>query len=129
MKATSKRSRNAKAELSGEAFEVINSLAAVLVLASVKASSAEKTLIGKEFTRVYGILSKCPATDLTRISAAEQKKVEKASEAIAGKLGKFVASAGVCCVGYPDEASQTACEGRSPAGCWACLRAPIDDQK
>ena len=120
MKATAKRSRSAKAKLSGEPFEVINSLAAILAATSVKCSPAEKDLIGKEFARAFDILADHLARSYEKASPAQRKKAEKSAEAVAEKVSNFTGRIGVCCVGCQDAADRAACDGTPKAGIWAC---------
>jgi hypothetical protein len=108
--------------ISGESYQILNTLAATLVLATLKSSPAEKELIGKEFTRTYEILSKRLAEIYAKASPERKLELDKASlMTIKQVVGQ--SSAG-CCVGYPSAHTYEACVDNG--GTWACKPAPID---
>jgi hypothetical protein len=111
-----------RGKLPGETYEVINVLAAILAVTSPKASSGEKRLMSKEFTRAFKILSDRFEKCYDKASPAMKKKMESSAVEVACALQEFAQAEGVCCVGCPRAMTREACAKCDPDADWACHR-------
>ena len=110
----------AQTELSGKTYQIINSLAGALAQATLKSSAAEKTLIGKEFTRAFEILGKRLAEAYAKASPKLKLELEKVAHSL---FEGIVPAPAPCCVGFPSAKNLEDCEGNG--GTWACMPNPL----
>jgi hypothetical protein len=122
MPATSKRPKRLGADISGETFEVLNVLAAILAVTTLKSSSGEKGQLGEEFASAFDILTNSLVKCYEKASPATRKKMERSSVAAAKKLQQFAKGIGVCCVGCQRAGTRRECMDCSPDADWACKR-------
>lgn len=131
MKAKSKIGKAARKKINAETLGVINSLAAVLVAATVKAKPKERALIAKEFARVLDILNELSAKNYKMATAAEKKVMEKRADRVTEETGKFASRSGVCCISRKlacqQKLTKEDCKRCDPDATYACLAAPIED--
>jgi hypothetical protein len=124
MKAGSENATNANVELPGEAYQVINVLAAILALTSVKSSPPERALMSQELARAFEILAKRLKTSYDKAKPEKQEKQVRFAAALAKDLQQFAKDKGACCVGFgcKNAATRAECEKCDPNGDWACNR-------
>ena len=86
----------------------------------LKSSAAEKTLIGKEFTRAFEILGKRLAEAYAKASPKLKLELEKVAHSL---FEGIVPAPAPCCVGFPSAKNLEDCEGNG--GTWACMPNPL----
>jgi hypothetical protein len=116
MKAASKKSSRTSAQSASEKSEFIHDLAALFALVYFKAPSAKRERAVKKLAKEAEELVQYLKMRFDKDSAADQAKIDKASDAIVEKLHAFVLSqTGGVCIGVMTDNPNT-CESRG--GTW-----------